>query len=803
MRPAAFYHKLVIVQLSANETAKNDKFHGRLPWDWLAVAWLLTATFLSTGRLVATNATENLFSVQWLAAVACIFGLMLGVSSFKGWQAVLLVFIYGLFFIPFQLGIIFGSGQEWPTRLIDLGARLGYALGQFANGQNVTDPLLFLAAMTILFWLLGSHAGFVLNRRGEVWSATIPLGLAALLVHTYDGVVSWRAWLLAGYALCVLMLIARVRLLRQKQIWEQTRVAVPAEINSALSGVVLGAAALIVLLAWATPALASSLSSVESFWSTLTSPWRAFQDQVGRALYPLQGTPVSLSSYFGQRLALGTGIPQSPTTLFTVRVLEQDSVPLRYYWRDRVYDVYENGRWESTLTQEQELMDQDTVLQSVLPESRSTARFAFTAEREIQLLHLAAQPIDLTRAATLLFAKNEDGSLDIGGLFARNEVSPGESYETTAALPPVYSNELREAGTAYPAWVTDRYLQLPADLSERTRQLALTLAEGRENPYDIAVAITDYLRANIEYSNELPDPPADQERIDWMLFEQQQAFCNYYATAEILMLRILGIPARLAVGYSQGEREFANGEAQFRVRQRDAHAWPEVFFPGVGWVEFEPTGNQDPLIRPGLSLSDEPLLEDQQRELRQERTGLAPTEDAPDAKPIAGASASPRPSSGLFGYVVLVTALALLGAAVFWQRKYGFAFSLPSLFEKTLTRFEIPLPEPLQRWKQYNELSALEQAYMQVNVALRRLGSSLKAGQTPRQRTNQLAKRIPELSDELNKLGQAYEARKYSRQPRAGNLNANELSKRIRRSALRSQLSDIWHIVLKWLKLKK
>lgn len=802
MRPAAFYHKLVFVQLSANETAKTDKFSGRLAWDWLAAAWLLACIFLASGRLVATNATENLFAVQWLAAVACAFGLMLGISRFRGWLVAPFAAVYASFFVPFQLGIIFFPGMEWPERMNNLGGRLAFALQQFASGQNVTDPLLFLACMAILFWLLGSHAGYTLNRHGAAWEATIPMGIVALVVQTYDGAVTWRAWLLAGYVLSALMLVARVRLLRQKQAWEHTRVAVPAEINSALSGAVLGASLLVVLLAWATPALASSLDSVESFWSTLTSPWRAFQEQLGRALYPLQGTPVSLSSYYGQRLALGTGAPQSPTTLFTVRVLEQESVPLRYYWRDRVYDVYENGRWESSLTQEKDYDPQTVGLTETTP-SQTVARFAFSASHEIQLLHLAAQPIELTRPATLLFAENTDGSIDAGGLFAVDALSPGESYETTAALPPVYSTYLRAAGTDYPEWVTDRYLQLPADLSERTRGLASTLAEGEGNPYDIAVAITDYLRLNIEYAGELPDPPANQERIDWMLFEQEQAFCNYYATAEVLMLRSLGIPARLAVGYSQGEREFANGEMQFRVRQRDAHAWPEVFFPGIGWVEFEPTANQDALIRPELALSDEPAQEEQQRGLRQERIGLAPSEDAPDAQPVAGVTIQPRATTNWLGYLMLFGGVALLGAALFWQRRYGFAIPFPQFMERGFERLQIPLPSQLRRWKQYNELSALEQAYVQVNIALRRLDVALEAGRTPRQRAALLATKLPELKEKLQQLGEDYERRKYSRQPRAANIEAAHLGRRIRQSALKAQFKEAWRSFQSRFNLKK
>lgn len=802
MRPAAFYHKLVIVQLSANETVQSDKIPARLAWDWLAAACILACVFLASGRLVATNATENLFSVEWLAALACTFGLLLGVSHFKALWAAILAGIYGLFFIFLQFGIIFFPGLDWAERLRNLGGRLGFGLQQFADGENVSDPLLFLAAMALLFWMLGSRAGYALNRHGAVWEAVIPLGIVAVVVQTYDGAVAWRAWLLAGYVVCALMLVARVRLLRQKQTWEQKRAGMPADISTALASVVLGAALLVVLLAWATPALAASFDSAESFWSTVTSPWRTLQEHLGRALYPLQGTPVNRSSYFGSRLALGTSIPQSPTTLFTVRVLEQESVPLRYYWRDRVYDVYQNGRWESTLTQEQNMAGADLTL-TQLTDKHTLARLAFTASHEIQLLHLPAQPVDLTRAATLLFAENTDGSVDVGGFFALAKIYPGETYEAVAALPPLYSNELRGAGSNYPEWVTERYLQLPADLSERTRHLAQRVTEGEDNPFDMAVAITDYLRENIEYVDQLPDPPANQELIDWMLFEQQQAFCNYYATAEVLMLRSLGIPARLAVGYAQGEREYADGESQFRVRQRHAHAWPEVYFPGVGWVEFEPTANQDALIRAELVLSDEPTQEEQQRELRQERNGLAPTGDEPEEQPEAGVTGLPSATSSWLGMILLLAGLGLLGTALFLQRRSGFNLALPTLMVAGLERLNIPLPAQLQQWSRYNELSALEQAYVQVNISLRRLGRLVAAGSTPRQRIDLLTAQLPALKGELDKLAGDYEARVYNRAPRVEQVDGAKLKRRIRKLTRHVQLKRMRERVFKRLKVKR
>jgi transglutaminase-like putative cysteine protease len=92
-------------------------------------------------------------------------------------------------------------------------------------------------------------------------------------------------------------------------------------------------------------------------------------------------------------------------------------------------------------------------------------------------------------------------------------------------------------------------------------------------------------------------PPFGADVLAWFLLDYKRGYCNYSATAEVILLRSAGIPARLVVGFSQGER--APGQRNvLTVKQNDAHAWPEVYFPGIGWVEFEPTTSLEGITRP-------------------------------------------------------------------------------------------------------------------------------------------------------------------------------------------------------------
>src|SRR4030095_3355054 len=202
--------------------------------------------------------------------------------------------------------------------------------------------------------------------------------------------------------------------------------------------------------------------------------------------------------------------------------------------------------------------------------------------------------------------------LNISSWNATPTLQPGETYQVDSVLSNPTVEGMRAAGTEYPQWITEKYLQLPENFSPRIQALAQEITAQAETPYDKATAITNYLRDNIEYTAIIPEPPRFDDPLEWILFDYKKAYCVYYATSEVLMLRSLGIPTRMVAGFSQGTGSAGENEdgrvdsfliSTYTVRKKNAHAWPEVYFPGIGWVEFEPTANQVPLDRP-LSLRE-------------------------------------------------------------------------------------------------------------------------------------------------------------------------------------------------------
>lgn len=130
-------------------------------------------------------------------------------------------------------------------------------------------------------------------------------------------------------------------------------------------------------------------------------------------------------------------------------------------------------------------------------------------------------------------------------------------------------------------------LALPDDLPSRVSALAASLVAGSPSRLNAVNAVEKYLRSNEKYNLNSPVPAAGEDAVDDFLFVSHEGFCEQFATAAVIMLRTQGIPARFVTGYVDGDTSVTPGERVFR--DSDAHAWVQVFYPGVGWVNSDPT----------------------------------------------------------------------------------------------------------------------------------------------------------------------------------------------------------------------
>lgn len=159
------------------------------------------------------------------------------------------------------------------------------------------------------------------------------------------------------------------------------------------------------------------------------------------------------------------------------------------------------------------------------------------------------------------------------------------SYTVYSQLEPPPAEDLRAASGGLPRGF-DVYLQLPPEVTERTRAKAREITAGLTTTYDKAEAIKSWLAANLTYTLELREPRG-QEPIDFFLFDRKQGHCEYFASAFAVLARAVDVPVRQVNGFLGGEWNEYQGYVA--VRAGDAHAWDEVYFPGEGWVTYDPT----------------------------------------------------------------------------------------------------------------------------------------------------------------------------------------------------------------------
>jgi hypothetical protein len=248
-------------------------------------------------------------------------------------------------------------------------------------------------------------------------------------------------------------------------------------------------------------------------------------------------------------------------------------------------------------------------------------------------------------------------------------------YRVTGSVSIAGEEQLRAAGDDYPDWITQRYLQLPQSVTDQTVQLATDVVTnaGATNAFDKAWAIQQHLRESYQYAENSQRSPDDRDAVDFFLFDKKVGRCEDYAGAMVVMLRSQGIPARLVGGYRTGDERTPEGEYLFREKQ--AHTWVEAFFPGYGWIPFEPTSIEPPFNYEGAPAEPE-LPNDSVPELTIPTPNPAPTfEPAVEATPAPAVvdadsngddpSFGDRISGGLTWITLGLTGLLAVAMAVF------------------------------------------------------------------------------------------------------------------------------------------
>lgn len=763
-------------------------------WDFLAAIFLVIALLTSATRLYATNWTTYLERVQYLTLLGTILGLALGQSSFSTARVRWFALVYTLFFVPWQLMTTIGGELGWGIRLNILTTRVGIAAYEFSHSQPVHDPILFLTLMALLYWLIGLVSGYYLTRHGSAWPAVIPAGLALVVINHYDpGLMTWARYM-GVYLFLSLLLVGRMTYLHYKEEWQAEGIFQSPETHVDMGKAAVTAVVILVLLSWTVPALGASLPSASKLWVQVSKPWDRLRGRFSDAFSSLQSSIGVVSDFYGNDLALGTGTRLGNDIVFTVDASGAPPPGARFYWKARSYDHYDTQKgWDTTTTTKQDVSPNNYALKFPKLAGREEMRFTFSSRVSLlSTLYLPPMPLWVSHAGQATITVTNDGTDDITLITADPPLHSGDVYRTRAWISDPTVSELQASNVNYPNWITESYLQVPSDASPKVRELAQRITTGLNNSYDKADAITRYLRRTITYSTTVQPAPPGMDPLEWFLFNTQQGYCNYYASAEVIMLRMVGVPARLAVGFAQGEK--AENSNVYTVRYKDSHAWPEVYFNDYGWVEFEPTVSQPSRDLPlgstvlgDLPNNQDPAVIGAGRGIEDSFPGAV---NGPNYDPVLSVvqSRSGREYGALF-----LAAAILLGVLAwrFGRDRYRLP-AFPVWLDDTLARQGYKTPRWIKNWARRAIYSPLERSYGAVNLALRLMGHPASPANTPNERATQLRSWLPQAAEPARVVVEEYQRAQYSLRP--GDLErARKASRQVRSLAYRAFLHQLFH----------
>jgi transglutaminase-like putative cysteine protease len=707
---------------------------------WLSLFLVFALLFVVTLSLTAADwapGLEILFGT-FLAAFA--LGLFLAKNAVRGFVAHPFALMSGVFWI-FNAAMGLVDRPTWQQSAATVVIRC-IRWWQAVVAQDVaTDTLPFVLLMAGLIWVITFNSVWSFFRKRDLWGTILPAA-TAILINTYYAQESITL-LLVVFLVLAFLLIVRMNLMEQEMRWQRSAIAYSKEISYDFfrDGAIFAVAA--VAFAWVLPSTLSN-SEVNTFLTRLGTPWGQAQQEWSRIFSTLNYQPRSSSgTWFGERMTFRGPINRSDRLVMTVRA------PQGRYWRAVVLDSYNSAGWSVSsrnvsdeFNENAELPREDTVFVG-----REQIGQQFTIFSPAGTLMFAAgQPLAVSIPSKVLYigptsTDAEPTSNAISQLYGQQALFQGQTYSAVSAIPVIDIQSLRESGTDYPSWIREHYTQLPTTITARTTDLARRITQTATNPYDAASLLEDYLRT-FPYNEGIAGPNPGEDGVDYFLFRERQGYCDYYASAMAVMLRSLGIPARIAQGYNQGTL-LPTGE--YEVRQTNAHTWVEVYFPNYGWIEFEPTASEPDISRPatpfddtiagseteeGASDSNEDDVLAELRDARENREEEEAAQLAAEGTTPTGIQIDPAIFVVPLGVVAAIGAVGMTGRILVNRRWRG--------------------------------LGLIERLYDQLVLVGRAVGQRLDPSLTPREYAEKVAQQVPSARSPLERIAELFSKQRFS-----------------------------------------
>lgn len=532
------------------------------------------------------------------------------------------------------------------------------------SGGEAGARLIVLVGGLATTWLAALLLGWALARE----RALLPWAMPALAATTTTALLGGSSGVEIAFALALVLLLLLANTARRRErSWDARGADYSNELGR--DAIAWGACCvmLVIVLAEIIPTTVSN-PLADFFWRDVELPSgvAVLERNIPR---PQRSSSAQIGISTLPALPLGVSLEKAPPGKVILRIHTSAPLPAGpwpRYWRARVFNFYTGRDW----TTNARIGDFTSV--ALAPTDVPGSILEEIEDLRDDRTIVVGMPDIVTTDLAATAERLPDGSLaalTTGGNATRYQVI---SRPQEQAIPP-------RLDTIPPDMSS--FLALPSNYSQRVLDLAQVVAGGRASAYERALALEAYLRG-LPYAYAVQPVPTRGDAVEQFLFDMQQGYCTYYASAMAVMARSLGIPARLAIGYATGEFDATSNT--YLVRQADAHAWVELYIDGR-WLPFEPTP-----IRPLPA-----------------RGGGEP--EFPTPVPVAPAPAEARDTSGPWIWAGTLALVAALSAALWWRGRprqpRALALDIQAQLERGGARAGIPWP-PGATLREYGRLLA-------------------------------------------------------------------------------------------------
>ena len=561
---------------------------------WLAMALLAVAVYSLVLSIISINQVKYSFILLWSTAIGLLVGLLVAKIPHLPQAMVHLAACLLGYWLSVFLTSALAFHSSW---LVLLGSLRTVLANGFANALTPESDMVFLFYLSFLSFFLGYFGAWLTYRAHLPWLVALVYCSILLINLAYANQGQDQSLLVIVLLTSLVLLIARVQLARQLAGWTSEGLYTDRRwlqsITSRFMRIATALAAIALLVSLVLPALNQPAAGVHlwdnlnNLWTNITHGQISLQNP-GALLQPYQPS----ANFFGDQLPI-TGSVDLPTG----EVLTYTSNAAPQYLEGFTYDYFDGHTWTSTVPGQGRNYPAGASIPPDLQGDFDQATTNVTIEQppdgSQNYIFAPYEPISFNVDTTLY------GTPFTTAWTQTNALTQGEQYQVNSLIPAATAQDLSLVplpnGKQY-IWLNDRnysilqqyYLQIPADLSPTVRDTALEWTQGADNAYTAVEMLQNHLNdaTQFVYSVSNPPIPANVDAVSWLL-KTHQGFCTYYATAMTIMARILGIPARVVSGFSQGH--FDAQRKVWAVDGSDAHSWVQVYFPDYGWFSFDPT----------------------------------------------------------------------------------------------------------------------------------------------------------------------------------------------------------------------